>query len=135
MTTHFFPQNAENVFCNLRREISPLRLSKKYLDGVGGQDESNSTPLDPPLFGWTISLKTKCYFWKRMKCQLRSTITNNEKLLHRGKTSKLLIINYTNCSTLYLVYIALPNPPPLLLQLCKKKIDQSSKAKKTIYVL
>ncbi len=25
---------------------------------VGGQNESNGTHLDPPLFGWTISLKT-----------------------------------------------------------------------------
>ncbi len=32
---------------------------KNICDGVGGQDESNGTHLDPPLFGWTISLKRK----------------------------------------------------------------------------
>jgi hypothetical protein len=38
------------VFCILRREISPLRVSKNICDGAGGQDESSGTPLDPPLF-------------------------------------------------------------------------------------
>ena len=39
----------EMVFCNLRREISPLRVSKNICDGVGCQNGSNGTPLDPRL--------------------------------------------------------------------------------------
>ncbi len=38
------------VFCNLRREISPLRVSKKYLRLYRKSNGSNGTPLYPPLF-------------------------------------------------------------------------------------
>ncbi len=75
-------------------------------------------------------ISTDTFRHLKKKCQLRSTITNNEKLLHRRKAAKLLIINYTNCSTLYLVYIQIHIRAPPPATTCKKKIDQSSKAKK-----
>ncbi len=46
-------------FFNLRREISPLRVSKNICDGVGGQDEWNGTHLDPPLFWLDNIFKSK----------------------------------------------------------------------------
>jgi hypothetical protein len=38
------------VFCDLNQKISPLSVPKNTCDGVGSQNGSNGTPLDPPLF-------------------------------------------------------------------------------------
>jgi hypothetical protein len=60
------------VFCNLRREISPLCVYKNICDGVGGQDESNGTHLDPPLF-WLDNIFNKCFSKTKANVLIHST--------------------------------------------------------------
>ncbi len=46
----FFPFNAENGFCHLHREISPLRVSKKYLRWCRRSRRIEWHPSWPPSF-------------------------------------------------------------------------------------
>ncbi len=60
MNPRFFTTKRWNwFFCNLHREIRPLRVSKKYLRWYRRSRRIEWHPSIPPLFfGWTISLKT-----------------------------------------------------------------------------
>jgi hypothetical protein len=62
-------------------------LKKNICDGVGGQDESNGTPLDPPLF-WLDNI-FKFRVGKFLVCLSLNGRYNGskseKKLLQRGK--------------------------------------------------
>jgi hypothetical protein len=48
------------VFCNLRREISPLCVQKNICYGIGSRNGFNGTPLYPPLFWLDNIFKQMC---------------------------------------------------------------------------
>jgi hypothetical protein len=81
---------------------------KNICDGVGGQDVSNGTPLDPPLF-WLDNIFNKVITDKGFQGQNRlvKTWQTKEKYLAKKteKAAKCEIINDNIWLLLYLFFI------------------------------
>jgi hypothetical protein len=56
-------------------------LKKNICDGVGGQDESNGTPLDPPLFWLDNIFKRLKVFFPALAARIRVNIINLDYFL------------------------------------------------------
>jgi hypothetical protein len=71
------------VFCNFCREISPLRVSKKYLRWCRKSKRFEWYPSIPPLFfGWTISLIQLKIFRSMSKFGIRVMRKSSLQFLH-----------------------------------------------------
>ncbi len=61
-STHIYVPKRWNPFCAIYFvRLALYACLKNICDGVGSQNGSNSTPLDPLFFGWTISLSALLY--------------------------------------------------------------------------